>query len=195
MTSQIRLIPFDPESLTASPEISRGISSPVPPWRRPGSGQATCSQLKSPQVKSPQVWPLAPIEIRSRIDVDPMELADRVARLEMLLRQRQIDMRETMLRVGPLELDLIEHNAARSGRMIELLPQEFRLLRYMMRHPDRLLGCDTLLEDVWNYKFIPKNSNLVHVHMGRLHHKIDGPDEARMIHNVRGAGFILRTPD
>jgi DNA-binding winged helix-turn-helix (wHTH) protein len=186
MTSQIRHIPFDHENLpTASPEMSRGTSGPVLPWFRPSAGHA----------KPCQGDLVIPIEIRTRTAVDPIELINRVARLEALLRRRQIDMRETMLRVGPLELDLIEHCAARAGRTIELLPREFHLLRYMMRHPDRLLGCDTLLADVWNYKFIPKHSNLVHVHMGRLHRKIDGPGETRMIHNVRGAGFMLLTPD
>jgi two-component system OmpR family response regulator len=54
-----------------------------------------------------------------------------------------------------------------------------------------LLKRSTLLEDVWHYKFIPK-TNLVDVHMGRLRRKVNGPNEAPMIHNIRGAGFILR---
>ena len=72
-----------------------------------------------------------------------------------------------------------------------LLPHEFRLLEYMMQRSDQLLTRAMLLEEVWNYKFVPA-TNLVDVHMGRLRHKVDGPNEAPMIHNVRGAGFILR---
>jgi two-component system OmpR family response regulator len=68
------------------------------------------------------------------------------------------------------------------------------LLEYMMQHSDQLLTRAMLLEEVWNYKFIP-TTNLVDVHMGRLRHKVDGPGETPMIHNVRGAGFILRTAD
>ena len=83
--------------------------------------------------------------------------------------------------------------AGRGERTIALLPQEFRLLRYMMQHNGQLLKRSTLLEDVWHYKFIPK-TNLVDVHMGRLRHKVNGPNEAPMIHNIRGAGFILRVP-
>ena len=99
--------------------------------------------------------------------------------------------RETTLRVGTLELDLIERTAKRGDRAIELLPREFRLLEYMMRRADQLLTRAMLLEEVWNYKFVPA-TNLVDVHMGRLRHKVDGPGDAPMIHNVRGAGFILR---
>ena len=92
---------------------------------------------------------------------------------------------------GPLELDLIERTARRGDRVIDLLPREFRLLEYMMRRSDQLLTRAMLLEEVWNYKFVPA-TNLVDVHMGRLRHKVDGPGETPMIHNVRGAGFILR---
>src|ERR1700681_88464 len=90
-----------------------------------------------------------------------------------------------------VELVLIERPAKRGDRVIDLLPREFRLLEYMMQRSDQLLTRAMLLEEVWNYKFVPA-TNLVDVHMGRLRHKVDGPDEAPMIHNVRGAGFILR---
>jgi two-component system, OmpR family, response regulator len=123
---------------------------------------------------------------------DPVTIADGLARLEGLP-PTQIEVRETVLQVGPLELDLIERTAERAGRTIDLLPKEFRLLRYMMQHSDLLLTRRTLLEQVWHYRFIPK-TNLVDVHMGRLRHKVNGPNETPMIHSIRGAGFILRTP-
>jgi two-component system, OmpR family, response regulator len=121
----------------------------------------------------------------------PFAIVELVARVEALLR-RPAESRETTLRVGPLELDLIERTARRGDRAIDLLPREFRLLEYMMQRSDQLLTRAMLLEEVWNYKFVPA-TNLVDVHMGRLRHKVDGPDETPMIHNVRGAGFILRT--
>jgi len=99
---------------------------------------------------------------------------------------------ETVLRVGQLELDLIDHTVKRGDREIDLRPREYRLLKYMMQRNDQLLTRAMLLEEVWNYKFIPA-TNLVDVHMGRLRHKVDGPGEVPMIHNVRGSGFILRT--
>ncbi|WP_024510198.1 response regulator transcription factor [Bradyrhizobium sp. ARR65] len=120
----------------------------------------------------------------------PFAIVELVARIEALLR-RPVESRETTLRVGQLELDLLKRTAKRGNRQIDLLPREFRLLEYMMRRSDQLLTRAMLLEEVWNYKFVPA-TNLVDVHMGRLRHKVDGAGEAPMIHNVRGAGFILR---
>jgi two-component system OmpR family response regulator len=121
----------------------------------------------------------------------PFDLVELIARIEALLRRPAASL-EAKLRVGPLELDLIERTARRGERSIELLPREFRLLEYMMRRKDQTLTRAMLLEEVWKYKFVPQ-TNLVDVHMGRLRHKVDGPGEEPMIHNVRGAGFILRT--
>jgi DNA-binding response OmpR family regulator len=97
---------------------------------------------------------------------------------------------ETVLRVGALELDLLDRTAKRGDRQIDLRPREFRLLKYMMQRSDELLTRATLLKEVWNYKFVPE-SNLVDVHMGRLRRKVDGPNEAPVIRNVRGVGFVL----
>jgi two-component system OmpR family response regulator len=122
----------------------------------------------------------------------PFALAELIARLEALLR-RPAENRDTVLRVGPLELDLLSRTAKRGDRPVDLLPREFRLLEYMMRRKEQLLTRAMLFEEVWNYKFVPQ-SNLVDVHMGRLRRKVDMPEEQPMIHNVRGEGFILRAP-
>jgi len=119
----------------------------------------------------------------------PFAIEELVARINALLR-RPTEPRETMLRVGPLELDRIERTVRRGGRVVDLLPREFRLLEYMMHHRNQLLTRAILLKEVWNYKILP-TSNLVDVHMGHLRHKVDGPDEIQMIYNVRGVGFIL----
>jgi len=97
---------------------------------------------------------------------------------------------DTVLRVGPLELDLIDRTAKRGDRRIELRPREFQLLKYMMQRSEELLTRATLLKEVWNYKFVPE-TNLVDVHMGKLRRKVDGPNEPALIRNVRGVGFIL----
>lgn len=122
----------------------------------------------------------------------PFAIVELVARIEALLR-RPTESRDTILQVGPLELDLLSRTAKRGDRDFELLPREFRLLEYMMRRKDQLLTRAMLFEEVWNYKFVPQ-SNLVDVHMGRLRRKVDLGDEQPMIHNVRGEGFILRAP-
>ncbi len=123
----------------------------------------------------------------------PFALTELAARVAALLR-RPTDSRETMLRVGPLELDLIDRTARRKSRAIELLPREFKLLEYLMRRPSRVVTRDMLLEDVWHYKFSPQ-TNLVDVHIGKLRRKVDAEGEIPLLYNVRGVGFILRVPD
>jgi two-component system, OmpR family, response regulator len=122
----------------------------------------------------------------------PFAIVELVARIEALLR-RPTESRDTTLRVGPLELDLLARTARRGDRAIDLLPREFRLLEYMMRRKDQLLTRAMLFEEVWHYRFVPK-SNLVDVHIGRLRRKVDSPEEQPMILNVRGEGFVLRAP-
>jgi two-component system OmpR family response regulator len=122
----------------------------------------------------------------------PFSLSELAARLEALLR-RPAEPRETVLRVGPLELDLLSRSARRGRRELELLPREFQLLEYMMRREGQVLTRAMLLENVWNYRFVPQ-TNLVDVHIGRLRRKVDGPDEPPMILSIRRVGFMLRAP-
>lgn len=124
--------------------------------------------------------------------IKPFALAELGARLEVLLR-RPADSHETILRVGPLELDLIERKAWRGSRSLELLPREFKLLEYLMRRDGQVVTRAMLLEDLWKYRFAAK-TNLVDVHMGRLRRKVDHEGEPPLISNVRGSGFILRAP-
>jgi DNA-binding winged helix-turn-helix (wHTH) protein len=97
---------------------------------------------------------------------------------------------QTVLRVGPLNLNLLDRTAKRGDRQIDLRPREFQLLRYMMERSGKLLTRAELLRSVWHYKLVPQ-TNLVDVHMGRLRRKVDGPDEPPMIRSVRGAGFVM----
>jgi two-component system OmpR family response regulator len=119
------------------------------------------------------------------------QLRELVARLEALLRPAA--QHETILRVGPLELDLLTRVVHRGHRELDLLPREFKLLEYMMRHERQVLTRAMLLERVWNYRFVP-HTNLVDVHIGRLRRKLDGPGDTPMILSVRGVGFILHAP-
>jgi two-component system, OmpR family, response regulator len=122
----------------------------------------------------------------------PFAIVELIARVEALLR-RPAKNPGTVLRVGPLELDLLTRVAKRGERTIALLPREFRLLEYMMRRKDQLLTRAMLFEEVWNYTFVPQ-SNLVDVHIGRLRRKVDQPDEPPMIRSIRGEGFMLHAP-
>jgi two-component system, OmpR family, response regulator len=122
----------------------------------------------------------------------PFALAELAARVEALLR-RPVDSRETILRVGPLELDLVERKASRGTRALDLLPREFKLLEYLVRREGQIITRAMLLQDVWNYRFIPQ-TNLIDVHLGRLRRKVDLPQEPPLITNVRGVGYTLNAP-
>jgi hypothetical protein len=118
----------------------------------------------------------------------PLKIVEIISSIEQLVRP-PVEPSATV-RVGSLELDLINRTAKRGDRPIDLGACEFRLLKYMMQRSGQLLTRAQLLEDVWLYKFVPE-TNLVDVHMGKLRRKVDRSKEAPMIRNVRGAGFIL----
>jgi len=120
---------------------------------------------------------------------DPLAIAE-LGPSEESLAQMLAGLNETVLHVGPLELDLIDRAAKRGDRHIYLRPREFQLLKYMMQRCDMVLTRATLLKEVWHYKFVPR-TNLVDVQMGLLRRKVDGANEAPMIRNVRGVGFVL----
>jgi two-component system OmpR family response regulator len=123
----------------------------------------------------------------------PFALAELAARVEALMR-RPLSTRATMLKVGPISLDLIDRVVRRDDRVIELLPREYKLLEYLMRRPDQLVTRAMLLESVWHYRFIPE-TNLVDVHIGKLRRKIDNEGEPSLIRVVRGQGFMFRAGD
>ncbi len=123
----------------------------------------------------------------------PFVLAELAARLEALLR-RPADTRETLLRVGSLEIDLIAGTGRRGPRDLDLLPRELKLLEYLMRRPGQVVTRALLFEEVWNYRFTPK-SNLIDVHLGRLRRKLEAQGEPPLIHSVRGIGFTLMPDD
>jgi two-component system, OmpR family, response regulator len=125
--------------------------------------------------------------------VKPFELRELTARVEALSR-RIADTRATRLHVGPLEMDLVDRAVWRDERRIELMPREFKLLEYFMRRPNQIVTRAMLLEDVWNYKFLPQ-TNVVDVHIGNLRRKIDAGGEPRLIVNVRAAGFKLNVDE
>lgn len=122
----------------------------------------------------------------------PFALGELAARIEALLR-RPVDSRETLLRVGSLEIDLIAGTGRRGARDLELLPRELKLLAYLMRAPGQIVTRAMLFEEVWNYRFTPK-SNLIDVHLGRLRRKLEACGGPPLIQNVRGLGFTF-TPD
>jgi two-component system, OmpR family, response regulator len=121
----------------------------------------------------------------------PFAMAEFVARVQALLR-RLDDVRTTKLRVGDLEMDLIEKTVHRGDTKIDLLPREFKLLEYFLRHPGQMVTRAMLLQNVWQYHF-SLETNVVDVHISNLRKKIDVRGFSSLITNIRGAGFMLNT--
>lgn len=124
----------------------------------------------------------------------PFEFLELTARLEVLLRRFVGPQRETMLRVGKLEMDLLAHTVRHGGTQIDLLPREFLLLAYLMRHPGQIVTRTMLFEEVWNYHYA-EPTNVIDVHIGKLRRKICAGDGDPMIHTVRGSGYVLRATE
>ena len=122
----------------------------------------------------------------------PFAFSELRARIQALSRRPEAAAPEaTLLRVGDLEMDLLHRGVRRAGRPIELLPTEWRLLEYMMRHAGEVLTRTMLLGHVWDFNFDP-NTNVVDVHVSRLRRKLEaGFDGPPMIETVRGAGYAM----
>ena len=119
----------------------------------------------------------------------PFDLRELAVRIEALLR-RASDPR-ARLHVGELDMDLVDRTARCAGRQVELLPTEFKLLEYLMRHPGQVLSRAKLLEDVWDSKYDAR-SNVVDVQIGNLRRKLDPTGERQYIMSVRAIGFRLK---
>jgi two-component system OmpR family response regulator len=121
----------------------------------------------------------------------PFAFAELLARLQALLRRAGGATEPTRLVVGDLTLDLLSRKVERSGKVIELRPREFALLEYLMRHPGRVLSKTMILSHVWGYSFDP-GTNVVDVLVSRLRDQVDEGFDTKMIHTVRGAGYVLK---
>ena len=122
----------------------------------------------------------------------PFALVELAARVRALTR-RSGDSKSTVLRVADLSLDTITRLVRRGEMDIELTAREYRLLEYLMQSPGRLCGRMMILEKVWDYDFDP-GTNLVDVYIKRLRGKIDATFEPKLLHTVRGIGYVLKQP-
>jgi DNA-binding response OmpR family regulator len=122
--------------------------------------------------------------------VKPFALEEVTARLHALLRRRPV-LSDAALSVGDIELDPRSHVALRGGRDLGLTRREFELLHLFLRHPGEVIERSRLHEDVWGYTFDP-GTNIVDVFVGYLRRKLEAEGGGRVLHTVRGVGFILR---
>ena len=123
----------------------------------------------------------------------PFSFLELLARVEALARRSDTVIKETVLRVGDLELDLVSRNASRRGRDINLLPREFQLLEYLVRNEGRVVSRAMLLQHVWDLHFDP-TTNIIDVYVGRVRRKVDDRHFYPLIHTVRGVGYCVRAP-
>lgn len=126
--------------------------------------------------------------------VKPFALAELIARVHALARRPAMKQEATVLTVADLRLDLVKRAVARAGQSIDVQPQEFKLLEYMMRHAGKAVTRTMLLENVWDFHFDPR-TNIVETHMSRLRSKVDRGFDLELIETIRGVGYRLRAPD
>jgi len=122
----------------------------------------------------------------------PFAFAELLARIRALQR-RTASEDTTNIRLGDLTLNLINRRAARAGNEVQLTNKEFALLEYFMRHPDEILSREVLSEKVWEETF-DTLTNVIDVYINYLRNKIDRHYEPKLIHTVRGVGYMLKTP-
>ena len=123
----------------------------------------------------------------------PFSFSELLARIQALIRRTsQQNHGASALEAGDLRLDLVRRRVTRGGREIELQPREFSLLEYLMRNAGSVVSKTMILEHVWDYHFDPQ-TNVVDVLIHRLRNRIDRDFETKLIHTVRGVGYVLET--
>ena len=121
----------------------------------------------------------------------PFAFAELLARVQALVRRATRTPEPTTLPVDDLVLDLLSRRVTRAGRTLDLRPREFALLEYLLRNAGRVVSKTMILSHVWAYNFDPQ-TNIVDVLVSRLRDKVDRPFEKKLLHTVRGVGYVLR---
>tara|TARA_B100001079_G_scaffold160986_1_gene138026 strand:- start:616 stop:1296 length:681 start_codon:yes stop_codon:yes gene_type:complete len=125
----------------------------------------------------------------------PFSFSELLARIEVLHRRTNPEVKETSIKVGSLSMNLLTRQVYRQGVEIDLQPREFRLLEFLMKRSNQVVTRTMLLEGVWEYHFDPQ-TNVIDVHISRLRSKIDKPFSGKeMLFTERGAGYALRSDD
>ena len=123
----------------------------------------------------------------------PFSFSELLARVQALIRRSSGALEPTQLNVGDVNMNLITREVHRSGKKIDLQPLEFSLLEYLLRNAGRVVSKTMIMEHVWNYYFDPQ-TNVVESRIYRLREKIDKEFTSKLIHTVRGVGYVLKAP-
>jgi two-component system response regulator MprA len=164
-------------------------------------GLSACRILRSRGDRTPVLMLTARMEVSDRVEgldagaddylAKPFALEELLARIRALLRRASPDGRQPQLRFADLVLDPDAYEARRGVRRLELTRTEFQLLELLMRHPRQVLTRSVIFERVWGYDFGP-SSNGLEVYIGYLRRKTEAEGEPRLLHTVRGIGYVLR---
>jgi two-component system OmpR family response regulator len=123
--------------------------------------------------------------------IKPFAFSELLARIHALIRRATGATEPMRLRMGDLSMDLLSREVTRCGKRIDLQPREFALLEYLMRNAGRVVSKTMIMEHVWDYNFDPE-TNVVEARVCRLREKIEGGFDKKLIHTIKGVGYVLR---
>ena len=165
-------------------------------------GLEVCRRIRAAANRTPVLMLSAKAEVGERVEgleagaddylAKPFAHEELIARVRALLRRSGWDEAPAALRFEDLELDVAAHEARRGGRAIELTRTEFLLLELFMRNPRQVLSRATIFDRVWGYDF-GSASNSLEVYIGYLRRKTEASGQGRLLHTVRGIGYVLRS--
>lgn len=163
-------------------------------------GLSVLRQLRERAVQTPVLLLSARGEVNERVEglnagaddylPKPFVLAELIARVRALGR-RTGESHPVVLRLDDLVVDTVSHSVKRAERAIDLTPREYRLLEFLLRSPGRVCSRMAIVENVWDYDFDP-GTNLVDVYIMRLREKLDSDSTAKLLHTVRGVGYVMK---
>ena len=164
-------------------------------------GLSVIEELRSNNINTPVIILSAKRSVDDRVKgletggddylTKPFSFSELLARIYALLRRSSGAAESTKLKVGTLSMDLLNREVLRDEKKINLQPREFALLEYLMRNADRVLSKTLIMEHVYDYNFDPQ-TNVVDVLVCRLRNKVDKDFEEKMIHTIRGVGYVLK---
>ena len=166
-------------------------------------GYALLEKLRSQGMDTPVLFLTARDAISDRVKgldlgaddylVKPFDFEELLARIRAMTRKKA-GKRSNVFTLGDLQVDAQSHTVTRGGQEINLLPKEFTILEYMIRNQGTVLSREQLENQIWNYEH-SGSSNNIDVYISKLRKKIDGDGKSRLLHTIRGVGWVLRTEE
>lgn len=164
-------------------------------------GLALISRMRASSIKTPVIILSAKRSVEDRVKgletgsddylVKPFAFSELLARVQALIRRTSSQEQPQELNIADLSLNIIKRTVRRGGQKIDLQPKEFALLEYLMRNRERVISKTMILEQIWDFRFNPQ-TNVVDVLVCRLRKKIDKDFDTRLIHTIRGIGYVLK---